>query len=97
MEELVGPITLAGYAIGVLVFLWMRPRGFWDAYVAAFGAALAVNGAAFALQLAVPPLVFLWLMLYLLLFAAFRLSGLLVILPLLHGALAWLAGRRAAP
>lgn len=96
MGDHVEAITLAGYVAGVLVFLWLRPRGFAPAYVGGFAAALAVNGLIFATALAVPPLVFLWLMFYLLLFAAFRLSGLLLILPLLHLALGWLARRRAA-
>jgi hypothetical protein len=96
MGDHVETITFAGYAAGVLVFLWLRRRGFWAGFLGGFGAALAANGAIFATQLAVPPLVFLWLMAYMLLFAAYRLSGLLVILPLLHIGLGWLDRRRAA-
>ncbi len=96
MGDHVEAITLAGYAAGILVFLALRGRGFWPAYAGGLGAALAANGLIFATQLPVTPLVFLWLMFYLLLFAAYRLSGLLAILPLLHLGLGWLARRRAA-
>jgi hypothetical protein len=92
--ELADTTTLLGYALGTALFLALRGRGFWPAYatslVTAALAVVLIEIVAVEASLRVAGII----ILPLLLFAAIRLSGLLVILPALHGALLGLARRR---
>jgi hypothetical protein len=85
----------AGYLLGIGVFLALRHHGFLAAGSIAFGAALAVLLLAYAVLVQGPPAVFALAMLYLGILGVAQMLPLLLILALLHGALAWWMRRRA--
>lgn len=96
MDDLPDLIELAGYVLGVAVFLGMRRHGFWAAWFAAAwavaalvtaGTAVLVGGNLALLALSAP---------YLLAFIAITFAPLALLLPVLHGLLHWMSKRRGA-
>jgi hypothetical protein len=97
MEEFPDIALAASYAACIGAFLALRGRhGFWAAYALGFAAAFALLLLAYAVLVWGPPAIVLFAMLYMAIFAVLRLTPLLILMPLLHGALLWRA-RRAAP
>jgi len=88
---------LAANFAGAAAFLTLRrAQGFWAAYALAYAAALAILLGFYVVLMWGPPAVVAFVLLYMGLIATMQLLPLLILLPLLHGALLWRA-RRAAP
>lgn len=93
--EMVEATTLLGYGLGIALFLLLRRHGFWPAFAVAFPGVAALVAllqlVLFETSLELAHLV----ILPVLLFAAYRLAGLVVILPLLHASLLGIASSGA--
>jgi hypothetical protein len=88
---------LAAHLAGAGVFLALRrARGFWAAYALGFAAALVLLLGFYIVLMWGPPAIVAFVLLYMGLIATMQLLPLLLLLPLLHGALLWRA-RRAVP
>jgi hypothetical protein len=95
MDDVADIALTAAYLLGVGAFVALRDRhGFWGAYALGFAAALALLLGTYVVLGWGPLAVILLVLLYMGLIALMQLSPLLLLLPLLHVALLWLARRR---